>query len=421
MDQTTSREQPEARARAPGMAEFVVIIASMMALTALSIDVMLPALPAIGRAYGLEEPNARQLVVTFYVLGFALGQIIYGPLSDSFGRKPVLLAGLGIFAVASVATLVAGDYTTLLLARAAQGFGGGAPRVIALAIVRDLYGGRKMARIMSFAMMVFIIIPVIAPGIGEMLMLAGRWSWVFAFLLLIALALMAATLRLPETRPGHLREKLSVAWLAGAARQVFGTRETVGYTAATGFVFGCLMAYINTAQQIFVGIYKLGPYFPLAFGGIALAMAPAAILNARLVERVGMRRLSHLALAGFLTAALVNLALALVLTGPPPLPVFMALLGVNLFCFGFIMPNFNALAMEPLQRVAGTASSFIGFFTTGAGAVFGWVVGQQFAGTVVPLLAGYAALSAAALTIVVLTERGRAFEAGPPAPPATDA
>lgn len=413
MDQATTPKQNDISAQAPRLAEFIAIIATMMALTALSIDIMLPALPAIGQAYGLDDPNARQLVVTVYVLGFSVGQIIYGPLSDSFGRKPVLLAGLSVFALASIATLLAGDYTTLLLARAVQGFGCGAPRVIAIAVVRDLYGGRQMARIMSFVMTVFIIVPVVAPSIGEALMLAGRWSWVFGFLLLIGLILMVATsLRLPETRPPKMRQRFSPAWLGGAVREILTTRQTVGYTVATGFIFGCLMAYVNSAQQIFVGIYRLGTWFPLVFGSIAIALALAAMINARLVGSQGMRRLSHAALAGFVVVALLNLGIALASEGPPPLVLFCALIAANLFCFGFIMANFNAISMEPLQRVAGTASSFIGFYTTGAGAIFGWIIGQQFAGSVIPLLTGYLALSVLALVTVAITERGRLFEVG---------
>lgn len=413
MNQPTPAELEEGRVRAPGVAEFVAIVAAMIAVTALSIDIMLPALPEIGQAFGLEDENSRQLVITCYILGFALGQVVYGPLSDSYGRKPLLLAGLALFAVGSVATLAAGDFTALLLARAAQGFGGGAPRVIAVAIVRDLYGGRRMARIMSFAMMVFVIVPIVAPSVGQGLMELGEWRWVFAFLLLFCVVLMAVTLRLPETRPRGTRSPFSLAWLAGAVREILADRLAVGYTVATGFVFGCLMAYVNTAQQVFAGVFQLGDAFPLVFGSIAIAVALASLLNARLVERVGMRLLSHAALAGHFLSAAANLALALLLAATPPLAVYCLLVALNLFCFGFIMPNFNALAMEPLQRIAGTASSFIGCVTTGAGAVLGWVVGQQFDGTVVPLLAGFTLMSAAALVVIVFTERGRLFAASP--------
>lgn len=404
---------PQARARPPGTLEFITIIATMMALTALSIDSMLPALPAIGETYGLDDPNARQLVITFYVLGFSAGQVVYGPPSDSFGRKPMLQIGLAVYALASLAVVFAGNFETLLFARAAQGFGCGAPRVIAIAVVRDLYGGRRMARILSFVMMIFVIVPILAPTAGQALMLIGQWQWIFLALLALSLLLMLATgFRLPETRPRASRSRFSARWLVSVVATTLAERQTVGYTLAAGFMFGGLMAYINTAQQVFVDIYALGDYFPVVFGAVAVTIALASWLNAQLVERFGMRRLSHGALVGFLATSLVNLVVALISAGPPPLPVFCFLLALSLFFFGFVMPNFNALAMEPLRAVAGTASSFIGSFTMAAAAILGWSIGQHFNGTVLPLVASYVALSGIALMITAITERGRLFATG---------
>lgn len=396
--------------RMPGFVEFVALAALLMALTALSIDIMLPALPQIGDALDVADPNERQLVVTAYLLGFAAGQILYGPLSDRFGRKPVLLAGLFVFTAASLASAVAAGFTWLLLARVVQGLGCAAPRVIAMAVVRDLYGGREMARVMSFIMMVFIIAPVIAPGIGQVLLLAGRWEWIFLFLTAVGLATTAWTvLRLPETRPQAAREPLSLGWLGQAVWQTVSTRQTLGYTVATGLIFGALLGYINSAQQIFMDVYDTGAMFAVLFGLIAVALAAASYLNGRLVERLGMRWLSHAALAGFLVTALAHYALAEI-AGPPPLWLFCAMLSVNLFFFGFAMPNFNALAMEPLGRIAGTAASFIGAVTTALAALLGWYVGQQFDGTVVPLTLGYVVMGALAAAIVTVTERGRLFQ-----------
>ncbi len=397
--------------RRPAMGEFIVIIAMMMAMTALSIDIMLPAFPAMRDYFGLNDANAVQLVITWYVLGFAGGQILYGPLSDRYGRKPVLLVGLIVYALGSVVTFLAPDFESLLIARAVQGVGCAAPRVIAIAMVRDMFGGRRMARVMSFVMMIFIMVPVIAPSIGEGLLLFGQWQWIFLFLLTVSLLLMLFTqLRLPETRASEDREPLSLAWLVKAFATTVGTRQTLGYTLATGFVFGCLMGYINSAQQILGSLYGLGSYFPLVFGIITIALALAAMTNGRLVERVGMRRLSHAALVGFFAVAVIHVVIAVSMPGPPPLVVFCGLLALDLFCFGFIMPNFNAMAMEPLQRIAGTASSFVGCLTTGGAALFGWVIGQQYDGTVLPLTGGYAILSAVALVIVLVTEKGKLFQ-----------
>jgi MFS transporter, DHA1 family, multidrug resistance protein len=259
-------------------------------------------------------------------------------------------------------------------------------------------------------MTVFIIAPIIAPGIGEALLIVGSWDWIFHFLLLVAMLTIAwSSLRLPETQPPEKREPLSLAWLIRAFGETVTTRQTVGYTVSAGLIFGALLGYINSAQQIFVDIYSAGSMFPVLFGIVAISLAAAAFLNGKLVVRLGMRWLSHLALIGFFGVAVILLALSLLSDGVPPLWAFCALLSLNLFCFGFAMPNYNALAMEPLGHIAGTASSFVGAFTTAGAAVLGWYVGQQFDGTVVPLALGYVGLGALAILAVVVTERGRLF------------
>ncbi|MCW5695723.1 MAG: multidrug effflux MFS transporter [Bauldia sp.] len=393
------------------MVELVAIIAALMGLTALSIDIMLPALPEIAETFAAGDPNDRQLVITAYLLGFAAGQLVYGPLSDSYGRRSVLVIGLAIYAVATALVFVSPDYGLFLAARALQGVGCAAPRVIAMAVVRDLFTGRQMARVMSFAMMVFIAIPALAPSIGQGLMVFGTWHWIFVFLLLAAGVLLALSLfRLPETRPLELREPPSLKFLASAGRQVVTTRQTVGYTLAIGLMFGAMMTYVSTAQQVFEEVYDLGTMFPLVFGLIAAALAAASLTNSILVRRFGMRRMSHGAIVGFMATSAVMLALSLTtLPEPPALWVFVTLHGIAFYFFGFIMPNFNALAMEPLGRIAGTGSSFVGFTTTAVGAALSSVVGRLYDDTVVPLLAGYLALSAAALVIVLVTERGQLF------------
>ncbi len=415
---TTARLAETGEANRPALPEFIAIIASMMALAALSIDIMLPALSDISEDLGLANENDRQLVITLYLFGFAAGQLFYGPLSDRFGRKPILMIGLLLYAAASLATLFVEDFGLLLAARALQGAGCAAPRVIAIAVVRDLFGGRQMARVMSFVMMVFIVVPVIAPTIGDGLLYLGDWHLIFGFLTAAAVAILLLTvLRLPETRARELRAPLSIKWLAGAMRTIITTRQTFGYTVAIGFIFGCLMSYINSAQQILEGIYELDALFPVVFGAIAIALAGASITNSALVERHGMRRMSHGALIGFVLVAAIHAGIAISWDGPPPLVLHAGLLAADLFLFGFIMPNFNALAMEPLRAIAGTGSSFIGFFTTGGGALLGWIVGQQFNDTIVPLTVGYLVLSAISLAVVTFTERGRLFQPHTDHPP----
>lgn len=396
----------------PSFAEFVAMMALLMALTALSIDVMLPALPYIRDDLGVTDPNRQQLVVTTYVVGFALGQLFQGPLSDIFGRKPVLLVGLAIYTLASFACVVAGSFESLLAARLVQGVANAAPRVVAIAVIRDVYGGRRMAEVMSFIMMIFIVVPVIAPSVGGAVLLVGSWHLIFAGLCVIALAATVWTgLRLPETRPPEARDPLSLTWLGGAFRQVLASRVTLGYTLGTGAIFGALMGYINSAEQVFVETYDLGGLFPVVFGLVACAIALASFFNSRFVMRLGMRRISHAALLGFVGVSLVHLGIVVAI-GRPPLPVFVLMLALALFCFGLLMPNFNAIAMEPMGRIAGTASSFVGCVTTALAAAIGLVIGQSYDGTVVPLVAGFAGCGLAGLAIVLLTERGRLFLQG---------
>ena len=407
-----TQAEPAVAPAMPSFVEFVGMIAALMALTALSIDVMLPALPQIRDEFGLSDPNRQQLVITAYVVGFAFGQLFYGPLSDWLGRKNVLLPGIAVYAAASFACFAAPSFEALLIARMVQGLANAAPRVVAIAIVRDVYGGRRMAEVMSFVMMVFIVVPVLAPSVGGLFLVVGSWHLIFAFLFVISLAFGVWMLfRMPETRPPSLREPLSVAWLIGSFGEAIRNRQTLGYTVATGVIFGSLMGYINSAQQIFVEVYSLGALFPVVFGACAAALAVASFLNSRFVGRFGMRRISHGAMLGFVTLSLLHLAIALAF-GRPPLVVFVVLLALTLLCFGLMMPNFNALAMEPMGRIAGTASSFVGALTTAIAAGLGLWVGQHYNGTVLPLLTGFAIFGTLGALIVLVTERGRLFGAG---------
>ena len=384
--------------------EFVSLIALLMALTALSIDVMLPALPQIGTELGASDENDRQLVISVYFIGFAAGQLLFGPLSDRYGRRQPLLAGLVLYIAGTIIALTSGSFAGLLAARIFQGFGASSPRVIALAIVRDRFGGREMARVMSFVMMVFIVVPILAPGVGEIILQLSGWRIIFYFLLFVAISSMIwAWLRLPETRHEEDRLPFSVASIWQATKLVVTTRQTAGYTIGMGFVFGLLLSYIVSAEQIFVDVYGLGSRFPVAFGAISCFLVAASGLNALFVRKIGMRGVSHRAIfAGLAVCGVMALA---GFPEKPPLVLFGLYMGIVFFCFGVIMPNFSALSMEPMSHIAGTASSLAGFYSTVAGAGFGTAIGRAFDGSVRPLCIGITLLFIATLVTVLITER----------------
>lgn len=400
--------------------EFIPLAALLTCLTALSIDIMLPVLPDLARDLGLTDPNDQQLVVTSYLGGMVAGQLVVGTVSDRFGRLPVLYAGLALFIFGAAVASLAASFHWLLIARALQGMGGAAPRIITTAVVRDLYAGRQMARIMSMVMTTFIMVPIFAPSLGQLLAFAGGWRAPIMFLALAGtLAALWAWTRLPETSPRHAANRAESPAidqiesapfsLVQALQAVFQSRLTVGYIAANGFMIACLMSYILSSQQVFVDVYGLGALFPLAFGAIAVAMAIAGIVNAKFVLRYGMRYVSHHALIAFLIVAAVVAVLGVYYAGRPPFWALWGGLWLQFFFFGLIVSNFSALAIEPLGHVAGTASSVMGSYTTLSGALFGTLVGQLFDMTTLPLNFGFVAFASAALMIVLITERGKLF------------
>lgn len=394
------------------MMEFIPLAALLTCLTALSIDIMLPVLPALGRDLGLADANDQQWVVTSYLGGLVIGQLFVGSVSDRFGRLPILYAGLVLFILGALVASLATSFQWLLIARALQGMGGAAPRIVTVAVVRDLYAGRQMARIMSLVMTTFIMVPIFAPTLGQLLGFAGGWRAPIMFLAIAGLAAgLWAWIRLPETSKRHADKSSTTPSISyvEALKAVYRSRLTVGYVMANGFMFACLMSYILSSQQIFVDIYALGVWFPVAFGAIAIAMAISGALNALIVVRLGMRRVSHRALIAFLLVAVCVAALSVGYDGLPPFWILWTGLWVQFFFFGLIVSNFNALAIEPLGHVAGTASSVMGSYTTLSGAVFGTMIGQLFNMTTLPMNIGFVVFSCASLIIVLITERGRLF------------
>jgi len=391
-----------------GFPEFVVVIASIMALNPLAMDMMLPALPDIASAFHITAANRPQAVLSTFLIGFGLGQFVTGPLSDHFGRRPVLVDGMALYCIASVVAITASSFETLLLARLLQGLGTSATRVIATSIVRDCYSGRRMASVMSLAMMVFIAVPVISPSLGQAVLLLTQWRGIFVVLMLYgALALIWSALRMPETLPVTERKSLAIRDVLAAFRQTVTNRQTLGYALAAGLVLGSLFAFVFSSQQVFTGIYGLGHYFPLAFAAIAIGTAAAGFLNARFVGRLGMRVISHGALTGFVAVAgIMLLAAKLQML---PLPLFVVLSALMMFAFGLMMANFTSLAMEPQGHIAGTASSFYGSITTLVGIGVGTAIGQAYDGTLLPFATGFFLCTLASMAVVLVVEKGRLF------------
>ncbi len=399
--------------RSIGFREFVLLIASLTALNALAIDAMLPALPQIGAALQVASDNQRQWVITAYLLGVSSTQLIYGVLADRFGRKPILLTGVGLYAGFAIAAAFAATFPQLVLARGLMGAGAAAVQVLAVSLVRDRFAGAQMARVMSLTFMVFLTAPVVAPSIGQAIMLVSSWRMIFGFLAAFSLVLLTwAALRLPETLRVEDRLPLEIGRVAQAFRTVLRSRVTVGYMLAAACILGALFGFINSVQQVFTDIFHAPTIFPIIFAGIAIGMAAASLINSRIVERLGVRYVSHRALVGFITFATLHWLVAR--SGHETIVTFALLQGAMMFCFGMVAANFASIAMEPLGRVAGTGSSIYGSITMAVGSTLGFLIGQQFDGTAVPLTAGYVLCGVVALALVLITERGALFGSARP-------
>lgn len=384
------------------------MIAGMMALNALAIDTMLPALHDIAESYALQKQNDQQLVIFAYVAGFGAPQLVFGPIADSYGRKKVVLACIAAYAVLGFACMATTSFGALLAVRFFQGIAASGIRVIAVSVVRDLMGGRAMARIMSMVMTVFMVVPILAPAIGQGVMLFAPWQWTFGILGLAGLLMFAwIAIRLPETLPAEERPGLNFKGSFRAYKQVITTRITLGYMCASGVIFGALFAYVASSEQLFREVFGMGETFVLWFAGIAGALSVSNFMNSRIVERLGMRRVSHTVLLGFIVLASANVLV--MATAGEKLVYFYPLFALTFACFGMIGANFSALAMDPLGKIAGTGSAAYGFMTTTVASFFGWMVASRFDGSVVPLMEGYVGLGILCLVIVLITERGRLF------------
>ncbi|MDQ3529165.1 MAG: multidrug effflux MFS transporter, partial [Actinomycetota bacterium] len=393
-----------------GRREFTALLAMSMALSALGIDLMLPAFPAMRRELGLAaDSTAVAGLVTAYFLGLALGQLGYGPLADRYGRRATLYLGYGVYAVGAVAATLSPTLPLLLASRFVWGLGAAGPRVVTLAVIRDTFEGEQMSRAMSFIMAVFIVVPVFAPTLGAAVAAAVSWRWLFAGCAAAAVVMAVWAVRLPETlRPEH-RRPLRFGPVLRAARVVVSDRRTVGYTLAMASLYGVFASYLGGAEIIFGDTFGQTANFPVLFGGLAAVMGAAMLANARLVGRVGTRQLTHWVLVGYTAAATALFVLSLATGGRPPLAVFVMMMAILLSLQALLIPNFNTIAMAPMGRLAGTASSVIGAVQLSAGAVLGSLLDRAFDGTVLPLSVGAMSYAGVALGFVLWAERGRLF------------
>lgn len=386
-----------------GQTEFIALIAMLFATIAFSIDAMLPALPQIAAELSPGAPNAAQLIITSFVLGMGIGTFVAGPLSDSFGRRSVIVAGALLYCIGAVVAWFAPTLETVLAARVIQGLGAAGPRVVSLAMVRDLYQGRQMARVVSFAMMIFTLVPAAAPLMGAAIMAIDGWRGIFVSFMVFSVISMAwMMLRQPETLPPDARRPLALRPLWLALHEVLTRRLIVMAIVVQSLCFGALFATLSSTQQIFDVTYGRGDEFPLWFAVIALVAGTASILNASLVVRLGMRRLVTVTLAVQVGASAIMAAVTAAGAWPPDLAfaAFMVWVTGVFFMAGMTLGNLNALALEPVGHIAGMAASVVGALSTVAAVLIAVPLGLAFDGTPVPLAAGVAVLSAAGWAVM---------------------
>jgi DHA1 family bicyclomycin/chloramphenicol resistance-like MFS transporter len=389
-------------------AEFIVLVALLNAMVAMSIDTMLPALGTIATELGARLANDRQLILTMFFGGMTVGTLVSGPVSDSTGRKPAILVSLTLYAVGAALCLVSTNFTALLAGRFVQGFGAAGPRIVSIAMVRDGQKGAAMARIMSFVMSVFMLVPIMAPSIGQLVLLVASWRVIFAgFVVMALIAALWLGLRQEETLPHERRQEFSVTAIMAAAWAVVTNRIALGYTLAVGCIFGSFICYLGTSQQIFGELYGQGKLFALWFGLFAVGIAIAMMFNARLVMAYGMRRLSKWALRLSIAFSLIFFAVALLGQGLPPLWTLGVYLFCNFFCCGMLFGNYNAIAMEPMGRVAGMAAAISGALSTLVALATGTLIGRFYEGNAYVLVAGFLIMGLAALVLTEWAERHR--------------
>ena len=382
--------------------EFVALMASLMSIVALSIDALLPALPEISSALGVTDPNDNQLLITMIFLGLGFGQLLFGPLSDSFGRKPIVFIGFIVFIIASVICITTKDFEIMIIGRVLQGVGLSSPRSLALSMIRDSYSGDYMAKIISIVVMFFILIPVVAPTLGQLLISFFDWKSIFYFNLFIGVLIMFwFWKRQPETLPKEKRIKFSSHLFIDGTKEFFKHKQAVAFTFVSGFITGSFMVYLSTSQQIFQEQYNLAEMFPYIFASLAISVGFATFLNSRFVIKYGMMRIAYLASIAY---ALVSILYVLIFWSGnnPSIYILLSFFALQFFAVGFLFGNLRAIAMQPLGHIAGIGAAINGFISTVMAVPIANYIGGFVSTSVLPLFIGFSVFGILSVLVFLL-------------------
>ena len=384
--------------------EFVALMASLMSIVALSIDALLPALPEISSALGITNPNDNQLLITMIFLGLGFGQLIFGPLSDSFGRKPIVFIGFIVFIIASIICLTTKDFEIMIIGRVLQGIGLSSPRSLALSMIRDSYDGDYMAKIISIVVMFFILVPVVAPTLGQLLITFFDWKSIFYFNLVFGVLIMVwFWKRQPETLPIEKRIKFTPSLFIDGTKEFFKHKLAVAFTFVSGFITGSFMVYLSTSQQIFQEQYNLAEMFPYIFASLAISVGFATFLNSRLVVKYGMMRIAYLASIAY--ALISVLYVVLFWSGNnPSIYILLSFFALQFFAVGFLFGNLRAIAMQPLGHIAGIGAAINGFISTVMAVPIANYIGSFVITSVLPLFIGFSVFGILSVFVFLLVK-----------------
>jgi len=385
-----------------GDKEFILLMAVIMSLLALTIDAMLPALDIIGESLNISNQNDNQLIISSVFLGLAMGLMLYGPIADSFGRKKSIYLGIIIFLLGDLLSLFAQDFPMMIAGRILQGFGAAACRVVSITIIRDKFSGKEMARVMSLIMMSFIMVPALAPALGQLILWFAPWQGIFILLLIFALCSMLwLHCRLAETLTADNRIPFSFKHIKSGVLETLKHPTTLPYTIAAGLMFGAFIGYLNSAQQVFQQQYQVGELFVFYFGVLAVALGVSSFINSKLVMLFPLEAICAVSISILTLLSTAFFFYSNAHQGQPEFSSFMTYLVLNFCCFGLLFGSFNVLAVQPLGHIAGIANSAISTLSTLISAFIGTLIGQLYDGTVLPLVLGFAGCGVVALLIVL--------------------